>query len=189
MNKAWMIASGIALAPMAATANAQQGSPAGGEGAGLAPLYACMSVAAVDARVACFDKAAADLKAGEAAGRVTVLTPKAIEQAQVATFGAADAGVSAVTSAVRATSTPGATAIPRPAELNRVTLAVTAIEPAPGGNRRFVMENGQVWRQTDGLAIPRVGQGPWTAEIRKAAVGSFLLKLDGKTAVRVQREK
>jgi hypothetical protein len=174
----WLAA---AVLPAVGTAFGQTGKTP------LSGLYTCMEIASVEARAACFDRAAAELKAAEAAGTLTVLTPKAIEEAQVSAFGARESRVSAETSAEREAA--AAAIAPQPQkDPDRVTLAVREIQPATGGNLRFIMENGQVWRQTDGVRISGVGKGPWTAEIRRAALGSFLLKLNGKTAVRVKRE-
>jgi hypothetical protein len=60
-------------------------------------------------------------------------------------------------------------------EPDHVSLAVTAVSEGAGGKLRLTMENGQVWRQVDTTRLRNVGQGPWTAEIRKAALGSFML--------------
>ena len=53
------------------------------------------------------------------------------------------------------------------------------------------MTNGQVWEQigTTKLRIPKVKNGVSnTAEIRKAAIGSYLLQINGEgSAVRVKR--
>lgn len=58
---------------------------------------------------------------------------------------------------------------------------------------RFFLENGQVWDQVDGynLRVPRVRNGiPNSAQIRTAALGSFLLRINGKgRAIRVRRIK
>ena len=58
-----------------------------------------------------------------------------------------------------------------------------------GGKLRLTMENGQVWRQVDTTRLRNVGQGPWTAEIKKAALGSFMLTLNDGRPVRVERVK
>jgi len=68
-----------------------------------------------------------------------------------------------------------------------IAMAVSKIETGPDGKLRFTLEDGQVWRQTDGVRLPGLGKGPWTAEVRSAAMGSFMLKLDNRTPVRVKR--
>ncbi len=66
-------------------------------------------------------------------------------------------------------------------------LAIKQINKGADGKLVFVMENGQVWRQTDTIKLAGLGKGPWEAEVRKAMLGSFMLKVDGRTAVRVKR--
>ena len=77
----------------------------------------------------------------------------------------------------------------KPAEPDRVSLAVNGLEKGADGKLRFAMENGQVWRQVDTKRLPNAGKGPWTAVIRKAAMGTFLLSLNHSGAIRVERVK
>jgi hypothetical protein len=77
----------------------------------------------------------------------------------------------------------------KPAEPDRVSLAVSALDKGADGKLRFTMENGQVWRQVDTTRLPSARKGPWTAEIRKAAFGTFLLSLNNGGAIRVERVK
>jgi hypothetical protein len=49
------------------------------------------------------------------------------------------------------------------------------------------MENGQVWKKIDTGSMPGIGKGPWTAEIKKAALGSYMLSLGGTTSAHVKR--
>jgi hypothetical protein len=85
--------------------------------------------------------------------------------------------------------TAAATAPPPAQELDRVTLAVKTAERRPNGTYRFTMENGQVWEQTDTYDLGRTLKGPFTAEVRKAAIGSFMLKVGDRPAVRAKRIK
>jgi hypothetical protein len=64
---------------------------------------------------------------------------------------------------------------------------VKAIDTGRDGKYRFTMENGQVWKQLDTVKLRNIGNGPWTAEVRKAALGSYLLTIDKQPAVRVER--
>ena len=83
----------------------------------------------------------------------------------------------------------GAVQAAKPVEPDRVSLAVSALDKGADGKLRFTMEDGQVWRQTDTTKLPNAGKGPWTAEIRKAAMGTFLLSLNHGRVVRVERVK
>lgn len=123
-------------------------------------LVACANMTEAAERHACFDALVPELKtSGEAA------------------FGAA-----AKPSALTATTMQAATAEPE-----QVSLVVKSVTANADGKLRFAMENGQVWKQIDTTRLRNVGNGPWTAEIRKASLGSFLLSLNDGRAVRVER--
>lgn len=124
-------------------------------------LVACANLAEAAARHACFDALVPELKASSEAP-----------------FGATTK-LSALTAPTLETT--------KPVEPDNVTLAVKSVTPSADGKLRFTMENGQVWKQVDTTQLRNVGKGPWTAEIRKASLGSFLLSLNDGRAVRVGR--
>ena len=80
---------------------------------------------------------------------------------------------------------------PLPSAVSDVTLNIRKISEYGYKKKRFFMTNGQVWEQigTTKLRIPKVKNGVSnTAEIRKAAIGSYLLQINGEgSAVRVKR--
>ncbi|WP_339334739.1 hypothetical protein, partial [uncultured Maricaulis sp.] len=54
----------------------------------------------------------------------------------------------------------------------------------------FYMTNGQVWRQTDNGSVRIPRNGPNTAEIRRGAMTSYLLRVNGQgRAIRVERQQ
>jgi hypothetical protein len=160
-------------------------APAFAQGAPLDKVYACAGVADSGQRLACFDAAVAGLKHAENSGGVAVVNRSQIEKAEKEAFGLATPSLSALAESARTTSPAASTEASK--ALDRVTFPVKSVTTGPDGRYRFAMENGQEWRQTDGIKLPAIGKGPWQAEIRKAAVGSYMLKLDDRTAVRVKR--
>lgn len=76
-----------------------------------------------------------------------------------------------------------------PAEPDRISLKVGAIDRGGDGLMSFTMENGQVWKQSDTRQLGGYGQGPWTAEIRKGMLGSYALSINGAASVKVKRVK
>lgn len=75
--------------------------------------------------------------------------------------------------------------------VDRVRMNVERIRTVGYNTLVFHMENGQVWRQTDDqrLRIPRNRDGLY-AEIRRASLGSYLLRLNGQgRAVVVRRDQ
>jgi hypothetical protein len=160
------------------------GLPAVAQEAPLGQVYACTGIADGAQRLACFDAAVAGLKQAETSGGLTVVNREQIEKAETETFGLPAPSLSALAESARARPTP---TTEKPKALDRVTFPVKSVTKGPDGKYRFTMENGQQWRQTDSISLPALGNGPWEAEIRKAAVGSYMLKLGDRTAVRVKR--
>ncbi len=158
--------------------------PAFAQQAPLGKVYACTDIADSAQRLACYDTAVAGLRQAENSGGLAVVNREQIEKAEKEAFGLAAPSLAALAESAR--TTPAATA-EKPKALERVTFPVKSVTKGPDGKYRFVMENGQEWRQIDSISLPAIGKGPWQAEIRKAAIGSFLLKLDDRTAVRVKR--
>lgn len=80
---------------------------------------------------------------------------------------------------------------PETSKVTEVTLDIRKTTEFGYKKTRFFMSNGQVWEQADGLKvrIPKVRNGEKnTAEISKAALGSFFLRINGKgSSIRVKR--
>jgi hypothetical protein len=72
-------------------------------------------------------------------------------------------------------------------ESGEITAIVQAVRAAPDGRYRIRLESGAVWETVE---RPRQGDGPKrgsTVRIRKAALGSYLMNIDGNRAVRARR--
>ena len=86
---------------------------------------------------------------------------------------------------------PTLTSGPEMSKIEGVTLDIRKTTEFGYKKTRFFMTNGQVWEQSDTarVRIPKKSGGSLnTAEISKAALGSFLLKINGKgAAIRVRR--
>lgn len=80
---------------------------------------------------------------------------------------------------------------PAPSKVTEVTLDIRKTTEFGHKKTRFFMANGQVWEQTDGnkVRIPKVRNEELnTADISKASLGSFFLRVNGKgNAIRVRR--
>lgn len=80
---------------------------------------------------------------------------------------------------------------PKVSDIKTVTLDIRKTTEFGYKKTRFFMSNGQVWEQADSLKvrIPKVRNGKTnTATISKAALGSFMLRINGKgSAIRVRR--
>lgn len=153
---------------LSAPAFAQQGLPA--------QVYACANVEDAAQRHACFDALVPELKKAGGAAPAARAPQPASRSAQ-----------SPLTAPVLSASEASAAKAGKEKEIDSVNLPVKAIDAGRDGKYRFTMDNGQVWRQVDTVKLRNIGAGPWTAEIRKAAFGSYLLTVDKQAAVRVER--
>jgi len=172
----------LSLLPFALLAAA----PAMAQQSPVQKIYECAGLPIPRDRLACFDNAVAGLKQAEAKGDVSITTRQQARDAERQAF-----GLAAPPKPAPATTAREASAARPPAEesADTITVAVTAITKAPGGELVLTTDSGQVWRQSEPRDLGPLGKGPWKAEIRKAALGSFMLKLDGRTAIRVKRVK
>lgn len=96
-----------------------------------------------------------------------------------------------VTSPPSSLKPPALTPPPEPKETKEVSLDIRKTTEFGYNKTRFFMTNGQVWEQTDrtNVRIPKVRDGKTNnAEISKASLGSFFLRVNGKgSAIRVRR--
>ncbi len=206
--------SGLLIAGLASL----QVSPALAQSAALGDVYACAEKADDAARLACFDAAVRELKADEASGEVRAVTRTEVEAVERDAFGfnlpslprlrglfggsddaQAPRKAEALTAPVQRRETRSAEATPPPAPLpksvSEVVLPLRKVEEfGANGRYRFFLANGQVWDQADKttIRIPRNinKSDTHTVEIRRAAMGSYLLRIDGKgVAIRARRRR
>ncbi len=179
-----------------------------GQEAPLSKVYACADIPDAGQRLACFDGAVARLKQADAGGDVAVVSRQQVQKVEKDAFGLQVPSVSELAASIApppssvapssaapssvASAASGSAAVKppkaeKPRPLDRVTLAVKSIQNDGHGAITFIMENGQVWKKIDTGSMPGIGKGPWTAEIKKAALGSYMLSLGGTTSARVKR--
>jgi hypothetical protein len=149
----------------------------------LSPILACLSIPADAERLACFDTQAKRLQTEEGDGRLAVVTREQIRKVETEAFGLRLPSIPALSAGVLSGGSRGA------APMEALSVQVDRLEIAGDGRMRLVMENGQIWRQTDDVRLGGLGKGPWTAEIRRAALGSYMIKIDGRTAFRAERRE
>ncbi|MEO1643267.1 MAG: hypothetical protein AAFR74_08020, partial [Pseudomonadota bacterium] len=121
------------------------------------------------------------LKAAEEAGEVTTISRAEVETVQREAFGF---------------SLPSLPRIAMPrlgsgndnGEIKEITAGVKDIRDSRVNGLRVTLDNGQVWQQTDGRRVNySKRKGVDEATIKQAALGSFMMKLDGGVAFRVKR--
>ena len=157
-------------------ANAEETKPATTDA-----VYACASITDDIERLACYDNAVGRLKAAEDAGEVTTISRAEVETVQREAFGF---------------SLPSLPRIAMPklggdsddGEISEITSGGTNIRESRGNGLRITLDNGQIWQQTDGRRVTySKRKGVKEATVKQAALGSFMMKLDGGVAFRVKR--
>ena len=154
-------------------------------------VYACAALEADTERLACYDAAVGRLKAAEEAGEVTTVTKTEIEKVEREAFGFSMPSLPTLTMPKFGRSaSDGDSDRSAEGELQTITAAVTNVSVSKINGLRVTLENGQIWQQTDSRKIYySKKKGVKDAEVRRAAMGSFMMKLDGGSAFRVKRLK
>lgn len=139
-------------------------------------LSACRSIADGAQRLACYDKAAAGLDEAEQRGDVVVIDRAQAAAAHREAFGLHVPSLDFVAKALA------------PGEMDRVSGVVQSARADASGRWTFALEDGAVWRMIDGdlLRPPHPGS---KVSIRRAALGSFMMNVDGQPGVRVHRDQ
>jgi hypothetical protein len=169
------------LIGLAMIAGLQQGVPAAPQGRNeaLAPFAACRQVAEAAARLACFDRAAAELERAVAEQRIVILNRQDIRETRRSLFGLARPRLSLIEGETER-------AEERSEEIETVVARASQVSP---GRWLVTLPDGAQWRMIEtssGMPEPRSGA---RVRIRKAALGSFLMNIDGQRGVRVRRER
>ena len=141
---------------------------------GLQAVFDCRAISDSAARLACFERSVGALQTALAAREVVVVDREQARAARREAFGF---------------SLPSLNIFDRVKggeELEEVTLTVASASQ-DGALWTVRMTNGQVWRQTQ--AAPgyiRIKSGA-KAELRRGLLGSFFMKVDGRSGIRAER--
>ncbi len=138
----------------------------------------CRKITPDAARLACYDKAAAELDTAEAKGQVVVIDREQVKTVRRQAFGL---------------TLPAFTLFDRGAAkeepMDRITIELS--DAYKNGERKWVMTSneGVVWAQTDDESVNEDPHKGSKVAIRKAAIGSFFCNIDGQRAVRCERRR
>ncbi len=154
-----------------------QGVPT--QNAQIAPLARqvidCRRIAAVDARLACYDKATADFETAATRRDIVVLDKGDVNRTRRSLFGFAFPKLPFL-------SNSGKDVDEGPKEVESSISSVRS-----EGNDRYVLAlaDGATWRTIEAIGFtPKVGD---KVRIRQAALGSYMMNIDGWRAVRATR--
>ncbi|MCW4455625.1 type VI secretion protein [Flavobacterium sp. MXW15] len=130
--------------------------------------HACANVAEPAGRLACYDKA---------------FPPPPAVNAAVAEKAQADFGLNKPRETLL---NPGQT--PAQADPERIESRVIRVDHGRGGQRSFMLENGQVWQQTESRSSGHVQAGD-TVQVRKGLIGGYMLVTPAGVRLSVRRAR
>lgn len=140
-------------------------------------LLACRAITATDARLACFDTAATAFDTAEQQGEVTVIDRVQARETRTRLFGL-NLETANLFGRLRQDD-----------QVDAIETTLTSARQDGQGKAIFVLADGSTWRQVDSERInARLTPGA-TIRIRQAAVGSFLLSVNGARSVRARRDR
>jgi hypothetical protein len=177
-----------------AVAWAQSGqTPANAVVSPLEPIYACADKTNPTERLACFDAAVATIRAKEAKSEIVTFDKQRVEKVRREAFGFSlpslpKLGFPAFGGGPKADSkdqSVAAVAVEEDIEEQSFTVVSTR---ESAGRVVITLENGQVWRLTEAGELNAAKRPPYKVNIRTAAMGSFILTVEGRNkGYRVRR--
>lgn len=166
----------IILVALAGAANAApNGSPA--TPAAVQRVLDCRAVAESAARLACFDQAVAAMETAQTSGELVSIDKAQRRAARRQAFGLPLPSFSFLDRGER------------PEEANRIVATVASAKADPYGKWTIRLDDGAVWRQIDDTELDKPPRPGSKAEIERAMLGSFRMKIDGQFPIRVHREQ
>jgi hypothetical protein len=169
---AWSVAAVGLLAPwLLAAAPPPTAAPA------VQAVLACRAITDDAARLACFDKATAAMGEAQTKGDLLTLDREQRRAVRRQAFGL---------------TLPALNLFDRgekPEEVDRLAATAASASQDPYGRWTIRLEDGAVWRQTDDNQLYPPPHKGSKVVIRKGALGSFFMDIDGQPAVRAQRDR
>jgi hypothetical protein len=138
-------------------------------------LLDCRTVAPDAARLACYDRAVNELGRLLAAGEIVVVDKERVATVKRQAFGF---------------TLPSLTVFDRgdkPAELAEISAVASRAWRQGDGRWAVELEDGAVWAQTDDERMDRDPHAGSNVQIKKAAMSSYFMKVDGQRALRARR--
>ena len=161
---------GLAMTDTAAGAGSPSRAPA------LQSVLDCRKIADGAERLACFDNTVAAMEQAEASGDLVSVDREQRRAARRQAFGLPLPTLSFLDRGEK------------PEEVDRLVEKVVKATQDPYGKWTLRLESGAVWRQIDDTNVdnpPHVGS---SVEIRRGALGSFTLKVDGQFPFKAHRD-
>lgn len=168
-----LLAAAIALAVPVVASPALAAEPA--EPAVITALKACRAITADAERLACYDKAAQSVSKAQETGEVIIIDKQAARAARRQAFGLELPTLSILEKGVDK------------AETEKMQSVVKASRVDAEQRLVVTLEDGAVWRQIDDTMLGKPPKAGDTIEVKKAAMGSYMMKIGSQPAIRVRR--
>lgn len=148
--------------------------------AALVKLVDCRSIADDARRLACYDLAVNAIDKAEREKELVVVDRGQIRKARRSLFGLTlpNLGIFGSRDDAGAPDEEGVT---------RIETTIARAMQDPMGKWIMILPDGARWLQIDSRDVPRSPRAGMPIVIRRAAMGSFLAKVDGQIAIRVRR--
>ena len=137
----------------------------------------CRKLTENAARLSCFDAAVAAMDQAEASGDLVSLDRAQRRAARRQAFGLPLPTLSFLDRGER------------PEEADRVVANIASASEDPYGKWTLKLDDGAVWRQIDDTTLDNPPHPGSTVEIRRGALGSFRLKVDGQFPFKAHRDR
>ncbi len=137
----------------------------------------CRKIEDGTARLACYDKAVAGVEQAEASGDLVTVDRAQRRAARHQAFGLYLPTLSFLDRGEK------------PEEVDRMTVTIDGASQSAYGKWTIRLDDGAVWRQIDDNPVDPPPHHGSTAVIRRGVLGSFTMKIDGQSAIKVHRDR
>lgn len=156
----------------------------------LETLYQCSEIEDDSARLTCYDTAVGRTREAEQSGEFKTITRKEAEDVQKDAFGFSMPSLPKFSLPSFGSDKDDSIKKDESGQIEEVSLPIKSISEGGYGKLLIVFENGQVWRQSDSTPVKVSRKRPPTsAIIKRAALGSYLIKLDTGERFKARREE
>lgn len=143
----------------------------------IAALKACRSITADAERLACYDKAAQSVTKAQETGDVIIIDKQTARAARRQAFGLELPTLSILDKGADKSETEKLQAVVKSARVDAEQRLVVTLE------------DGAIWRQIDDTMLGKPPKAGDAIEVRKAAMGSYMMKIGSQPAIRVRRSE
>lgn len=140
-------------------------------------LLACRSIEQAEPRLTCFDQAAAAFQSAQRDGEIAVVDQAQARQTRSRLFGL-DLDAVDIFGGLRAS-----------APVEAIETHLVRASQDGRGQWTFLLEDGSTWRQIDTQRLSARAAPGAVVQIRKAALGSYLLRVNDSRSLRARRER